>query len=181
MAGWTMLLDYVLMPLMSVIYMALTVGRFVPAVPNGAWLVVFAVGITVINLFGLGVTNRANLVMTIIMGMSVIWFVAAAMGAVHSGVGAGTLLSLKPFYNPQVFAFPAVMTATSIAAFSFLGFDGISTLAEDTHNPRKDIGRATVLVCLICGVLLILQAYLGQLAWPDFTSHPKTEVAEESV
>jgi amino acid transporter len=175
--GWTMLLDYVLMPLMSVIYMALTAERFFPAVPHGAWLVLFAVGITITNLFGLKVTNRANFVMTVIMTVSVVWFVAAAAKALSSGIGAGTLLSLKPFYNPPAFSFPAVMTATSIAAFSFLGFDGVSTLAEDTHNPTRDIGRATILVCLICGVLFILQAYLGQLVWPDFTSYPKTETA----
>ena len=175
--GWTMLLDYVLMPLMSVIYMALTAERFVPWVPHGAWLVFFAVGITVTNLFGLKVTNRANFVMTVIMTLSVVWFVAAAIKGLSSGIGAGTLLSLKPFYNQPAFSLPAVMTATSIAAFSFLGFDGVSTLAEDTHNPTRDIGRATILVCLICGVLFILQAYLGQLVWPDFTSYPKTETA----
>ncbi len=177
LVGWTMLLDYVLMPLMSVIYMALTAGRFIPAVPRGAWLALFAAAITVINLFGLKVTNRANLIMTMIMGVSVIWFAAAALEAVHSGIGTGSLLSLKPFYNPPAFSFPTVMAATSIAAFSFLGFDGVSTLAEDSRNPRKDIGRATVLVCVICGVLFILQAYLGQLAWPDFTSYPNTETA----
>jgi amino acid transporter len=115
--------------------------------------------------------------MTVIMSVSVLWFVVAAASAISSGVGAGTLLSVKPFYNPSAFAFPAVMTATSIAAFSFLGFDGVSTLAEDAHNPTRDIGRATILVCLICGVLFILQAYLGQLAWPDFTSYPKMETA----
>lgn len=177
LVGWTMLLDYVLMPLMSVIYMSLTVGRFLPEVPYGVWLVVFAAAITVINLFGLKVTNRANFVMTAIMSASVIWFVVAAVRAVHSGAGAGVLLTLKPFYNAQEFSFSAVMAATSIAAFSYLGFDGISTLAEDSYNPRKDIARATVIVCLISGGLFILQAYLGQLAWPDFTAYPKTETA----
>jgi amino acid transporter len=139
--------------------------------------VFFAGSITLVNLFGLRVTNRANFVMTLIMGISVVWFVAAAMAAVHGGVGTGALFSLKPFYNPGTFAFHTVMAATSIAAFSFLGFDGVSTLAEDSRNPRRDIGRATVLVCLVCGGLFILQAYLGQLAWPDFTSYPKLETA----
>jgi putrescine importer len=177
LVGWTMLLDYVLMPLMSVIYMSLTVGRFLPEVPYGFWLVLFAASITAINLFGLKVTNRANFVMTAIMSASVIWFVVAAVHALDSGVGAGVLLTVKPFYNAPEFSFSAVMAATSIAAFSYLGFDGISTLAEDSYNPRKDIARATVMVCLVCGGLFILQAYLGQLAWPDFTTYPKTETA----
>lgn len=177
LVGWTMLLDYVLMPLISVIYMALTAGRFVTGVSYEIWLVFFSVAVTVINLFGLRVTNRVNLVLMGIMSLSVIWFVLAAASALHAGVGEGVLLSAKPFYNPTSFSFDSVMAATSIAMFSYLGFDGISTLAEDSHNPRKDIGRATVLVCLISGMVFILLAYLGQLVWPDVTSYPQTETA----
>ncbi|MEN6606859.1 MAG: APC family permease [Bryobacteraceae bacterium] len=176
-AGWAVLLDYMLMPLMSVIYLSLTAGRVLPQVPEGIWLVVFAVGITVINLFGLKVTNRANFIMTAIMVFVVGFFVVAAAAALRSGTGAATLWSLKPFCDPAHFSWTAVMSATSIAAFSFLGFDGISTLAEDSRNPARDIGRATVLVCFVCGALFILQAYLGQLIWPDYTSYPKTDTA----
>ncbi len=177
LTGWTMLLDYLLMPLMSVIYLALTASRFVPDVPQGVWLVLFASGITTLNLFGLKVTNRANLIMTAIMSAAVVYFVVAAVRALHGGIGEGTLLSTKPFYHPTNFSLRPVMAATSVAAFSYLGFDGISTLAEDSHNPTRDIGRATVWVCLLCGAMFILQAYLGQLVWPDYTSYPRIETA----
>jgi amino acid transporter len=165
------------MPLMSVIYMSLTAMRFVPEVPYWIWVLFFASAITTVNLFGLKVTNRANFAMTAVMAGSVIWFVFAAIRAVRSGVGTGVLLTVKPFYNEPEFSFAAVMEATSIAAFSYLGFDGISTLAEDACNPRKDIARATVLVCLISCGLFVLQAYLGQLVWPDFTTYPSVETA----
>jgi amino acid transporter len=177
LTGWTLMLDYLLMPLMSVIYLTLTASRFLPQIPESVWLVFFSGGITAINLFGLKVTNRANFVMTAIMGASVVYFVVAAISALHGGTGEGVLLSSKPFYNPASFSVSAVMGATSIAAFSFLGFDGISTLAEDARNPRRDIGRATVLVCVFCGVIFIALAYLGQMAWPDYTSYPKVETA----
>lgn len=176
-AGWTILLDYLLMPLMSVIYLSLTAGHFFPEVPQAVWLVSFATGITAVNLFGLEVTNKANIVMTGLMMAAVVYFVGAAARALHAGVGAGTWFSMKPFYNAPAFSFPAVMGATSIAAFSYLGFDGISTLAEDSRNPTRDIGRATVLVCFLCGAMFILQAYLGQLAWPDYNSYPSVETA----
>jgi amino acid transporter len=103
--------------------------------------------------------------------------VVAAVRALHAGLGEGTWLSMKPFYDPSSFSFGSTMAATSIAVFSYLGFDGVSTLAEDSYNPRTDIGRATVFVCLLCGALFILQAYLGQLAWPDYSSYPKVETA----
>jgi amino acid transporter len=175
--GWTILLDYVLMPLMSVIYLALTAGRFFPEIPHGVWLVFIACSITAMNLFGLEVTNKLNMVMTALMMTAVAYFVGAAAHALHAGVGAQTWFSTKPFYNSATFSVPSVMGATSIAAFSFLGFDGISTLAEDARNPTRDIGRATVLVCFLCGAMFILQAYLGQLAWPDYTSYPRVETA----
>lgn len=177
LAGWVMLLDYVLIPLMSVIYLSLTAQRFFPGVPQAIWLVLFSLSITVMNLFGLKVANRVNFAMTAVMLGVVVWFVAMALRALHGGVGAGVLLSTRPFYDPSTFSLGRVMSATSVAAYSYLGFDGISTLAEDARDPKRDIGRATVLVCLCCGVLFILQAYLGQLAWPDFTSYPNTETA----
>jgi putrescine importer len=175
--GWTMLLDYLLIPLMSVIYVSLTMARLVPNVPYGVWLVLCAVTITAANLFGLRITNRANLLMSAIMAASVVWFVGSAIRSLGAGAGAGTLMSLKPFYNPATFSVSDVMAATSVAAFSYLGFDGISTLAEDARSPERDIGRATVLVCLISAVAFVLQAYLGQLLWPDFSSYPSVETA----
>ena len=177
LTGWTLMLDYLLMPLMSVIYLSLTAARLLPQIPQGVWLVLFATGITAINLFGLKVTNRANAVMTGIMAAVVLCFVAAAVRALGAGVGEGVLLSTKPFYNPATFSFSGVMAATSIAAFSYLGFDGISTLAEDSRDPRRDIGRATVLVCVCCGLMFILQAYLGQMVWPNYTSYTSVETA----
>lgn len=175
--GWTMLLDYLLIPLMSVIYVSLTMARLVPQVPYGFWLVLSALTITGANLFGLRITNRANMGMSAIMAISVFWFVASAVRALSNGAREGELISMKPFYNPATFTLSGAMSATSIAAFSYLGFDGISTLAEDARNPQKDIGRATVLVCLISAMFFVLQAYLGQLLWPDFTSYPNIDTA----
>jgi putrescine importer len=177
LTGWVMLLDYVLIPSMSVIYLTLTAQRFFPAVPMAVWLVFFSTAITAMNLFGLKVANRANFLMTAVMSGAVLWFVVAALRALHLGTGAGVILSTRPFYEPATFSAKDVMAATSIAAYSYLGFDGISTLAEDSHHPKRDIGRATILVCLCCGLLFILQAYLGQLVWPDFASYPNVETA----
>ncbi len=175
--GWTMLLDYLLIPMLSVIYISLTAARLVPEIPYGAWIVLVAFTITAANLFGLQITNRANLVMIVIMSISVIWFIAAAVRILSGDPSSGSQFTWKPFYNPETFSLSAVMAGTSIAAFSYLGFDGISTLAEDTRNPRRDIGRATVLVCLIVGALFVLQAYLAQSLWPDFTTYLDVDTA----
>lgn len=176
-AGWSMALDYVLIPMLSVIFVGLTANMILPAVPFPLWAVATAGGITLINLRGIQVTARSNDVMNAIMGASLVWFVLAAIRALHGGAGEGVLFSTKPFFNSQTFSFQTTMAATSIAVLSFIGFDGVTTLAEDAQNPRTDIGRATILVCLIAGGLFVLQSYLATMVWPDFTTFSRVETA----
>jgi amino acid transporter len=150
-AGWGMILDYVLIPVLSVIYVGLTANKLVPQVPYWLWAVLTAAGITLINLRGIRVTARANLVLNVIMIGSLAWFVLVALGALLGGAGEGVLLSSKPFYSPGRFEWKPILGATSLAALSYLGFDGISTLSEDAKDPGKDIWRATLLVCFLAG------------------------------
>ncbi|RPI25667.1 MAG: APC family permease [Acidobacteria bacterium] len=176
-AGWGMILDYILIPLLSVIFVGLTANKLVPQVPYAVWVILAGAAITAINLRGIKVTARANTLLNAIMIGSLVWFVIMAVRALLSGVGEGALLSSRPFYNPTEFSSNAIMGATALAALSFLGFDGISTLAEDARNPRRDIWRATLLVCLAAGVLFILQSYLAQMVWPDFRTFSPVETA----
>jgi amino acid transporter len=176
-AGWGMILDYILIPMLSVIFLGLTAQKLVPQVPYAVWVFLSAFGITAINLCGIEMAARANTVMNTLMGASLVWFILMAVRALLNGVGAGSLVSLSPFYNPETYSFPAIMGATSVAVFSFLGFDGVSTLSEDAKDPQRDIWRATVLVCFICGGLFVLQSYLAQMVWPDYTTFAPVETA----
>ena len=177
LAGWGMLLDYVLVPLLSVIFVGLTASKLLPEVPYFAWAALTAGGITWINLRGIKVAARANSLLNAVMIGSLVWFVLAACRALLGGTGQATLFSLKPFYNPETFSQTAILGATSLAALSFLGFDGITTLSEEARDPARDIGRATVLVCLVAGCLFVLQSYLAQLVWPDFRQFTPVETA----
>jgi len=116
-----------------------------------------------------------------ILSVSIIWFLVAAIRALWHGVGRGTLVSIEPFYNPATFSLRAVMAATPVAVLSFLGFDGISTLAEDAREPQKNVPRATLLVCFIAGTIFILQTYLGQLLWPDYSTFSPIETAFSDI
>ncbi len=176
-AGWGMILDYILIPLLSIIYVALAGNRLLPAVPYVVWVVLTTIAITAINLRGIEMTAKANLVLNVIMIASLVWFVSAAVASLLAGVGEARILSMKPFYNAKEFAISPLMGAASIAVLSFLGFDGITTLAEDARNGSRDIARATVLVCFICGGLFIIQTYLAQMVWPDYRSFVQVETA----
>ncbi|MGH9846816.1 MAG: APC family permease, partial [Blastocatellia bacterium] len=177
LAGWAMTLDYILIPMLSVIFVGLTANKVWPETPYAVWVVATAAAITAINLRGIRMTSRANYVMNAIMGASLVCFLLLAIRALWMGVGVGHLASARPFFNPQTFSFSDVTGATSLAVLSFIGFDGVTTLAEDARNPRRDIGRATVLVCFVAGALFVLQSYLAQMVWPDYATFSPVETA----
>ncbi len=177
--GWALFLTYLLVPLLSVIAardLCVQITQSVswlPDIPSWVWIISFCVFMTGINFFGIQVTASANTIMTAAMILAAILFVILAVIALLGGEGAATLLSTKPFYNPDTFQFTLIMSGASIAVFSFVGFDGVSTLAEEVENPRINIGRATIIVAVLCAVIFVLVAYLAQLVWPDFSELPR--------
>ena len=177
--GWALFMSYLLVPLLSVIAardLCVEITQSVawlPAIPSWIWIVSFVVFMTGINFFGIQVTAGANTIMTAAMILAAILFVIFAVIALMNGQGEATLLSTKPFYNPDTFSFTLIMSGASIAVFSFVGFDGVSTLAEEVENPRVNIGRATILVALLCAVIFVVVAYLAQMVWPNYGELPR--------
>lgn len=176
-AGWAMILDYFLIPLESVIYAALTANRLVPIVPYVLWVVLFTVGITWINVRGIRILAQANTVMMAIMTLCAVAFIALAIHYVTGSRGAGGLISARGLFQPHQFSLRPMMLGASIAALSYIGFDAISTLAEDTLHPEKDIGFATVFVCVIQTFICVLTVYCAALAWNDYRAFPHVDTA----
>jgi amino acid transporter len=104
-------------------------------------------------------------------------FIALAVRFLIHTQGWDALFSFHPFYDPRTFHFAAIATATSFAAITYIGFDGITTLAEDVENPKRNVLLATVLVCIFTGLFSGLQIYLAQRVWPDWQSFPNIETA----
>jgi amino acid transporter len=177
LAGWSMILDYVLVPLLSAVYVSITAERFAPSVPYAAWAFLFAAGITVVNLYGMRVTARASRVMMLVMAGSAALFVVLAARAVVGQGGFAALIQPTAVLNPATFSLPAVISAAAVATLSYLGFDAVSTLAEDTEQPGRDIGFATVLVCLLQTAFCFLVSYLATLVWAPSRPFPNAETA----
>jgi putrescine importer len=177
LTGWAMSLDYLVIPIIGTIYGALTLTRIYPAVPYVAWVGMIAALTTYLNLRGIRSTSRTNIVMLIVMCAVIGAFIILAMRyMVHTG-GLTALLSIHPFYSPGATNFSSIATATSLAALTYIGFDGVTTLSEEVHDPKRNILRATVLVCFFTGVFSSIQVYLAQLVWPDFSTFPNLETA----
>jgi putrescine importer len=175
--GWSMLMDYMLNPMICIIWISQQAHVFAPGVPYGAWAVFFALFFTALNIQGVKTSARVNTALAAGMGVVIaIFFVAAAryiFGNPHDGAAFFT----RPFYDPQMWNTRAVLGGTSVAVLTYIGFDGISTLSEEAENPRRNILLATVLTCLVIGILSAIEVYAAQLVWPAWQPYPNVDTA----
>lgn len=177
LAGWSMMLDYVLVPLLSAVYVSVTAARLAPSVPYALWAFVFAVSITLINVRGIEVTARASRLMTILMTASALLFVILAVRYIAAQLGLAALLAPDAVVQPATFELRALLLGTGVATLSYLGFDAISTLAEEARDPQRDIGAATVSVCLLQTLFCVGIVYLSAIVWPASRAFPNVETA----
>lgn len=166
LSGWMILLDYVLVPALLYLIAGVAMNSLVPDVPVWLWLIAFVVLNTVVNFFGIEMTARINRIMlvaelAVLAVFLVVGLVALAQGKGHGGGG------LSPIYNGATFSWGLVFGAVSIAVLSFLGFDGISTLAEENRESARAIGRSMVASLLLVGVLFIVQTWVASLLVTD--------------
>ena len=165
--GWSMVMDYMLNPLICMIWCSEASMRFAPGVPFWIWVIFYFLMFTGLNLRGIKTSAHINAALATAMGLVVaIFFVAAAryvFGHPHDSIGFFT----RPLYDPATFNFGAVLGGTSIAVLTYIGFDGISTLSEEVENPRRNILLATVLTCVVVGFLSAAECYAAQLVWPS--------------
>jgi amino acid transporter len=175
--GWSMVMDYMLNPMICIIWVSQQAHQFASAVPYWCWAIFFALLFTGLNIQGIRTSARMNAGLACGMGVVIaIFFVCTAryvFGHPHAGAGFFT----RPFYDPATFNSGAVLGGTSIAVLTYIGFDGISTLSEEAENPRRNILLATVLTCVVIGLLSAAEVYAAQLVWPASQPFPDETTA----
>lgn len=167
-AGWLILLDYVFVPSLLYLFVGTWCQSLFPAIPAWIWIGLFIVVNTLINIKGIESTARVDFVFFIVeIGIVLVIVIGGLNYVLGDGGGAGALTT-APLYNAEKVNFAFIASATSIAALNFLGFDGISTLAEETDKPEKNVGRAIVIALLVIGLVFFLQTYVVCLIEPDY-------------
>ena len=175
--GWSMVMDYILNPLICTILCSKFALNFFPGIPYFVWVLAFVAMFTFMNLQGIQTSARINTVLAAGMGVVIVIFLVAAVKYLLSGSHEGIAFFTRPFYDPQTFSMRAIMGGTSLAVLTYIGFDGISTLSEEAKNPRRNILLATVLVCVLTGVLASIEVYAAQLVWPASQAFPDVDTA----
>jgi amino acid transporter len=174
--GWSMLMDYLLNPIICAIWCSAAAQNVIPSVPYAAWAVSFVVLFTVLNLRGVKTSGRVNALLALGMTIVVVVFLAEAVRYIALVLHPLAGDWLLPFYDPASFNSSRVLRGTSIAVLTYIGFDGISTMSEEVENPRRNILLATVATCLVIGILSAIEVYVAQLVWPGRTPFPEAMV-----
>lgn len=176
LVGWGMIFDYVMNPIISVIWCSKAAMNFLPEIPFAVFAVFFAILFTAMNLRGIEASTRTNTIIGAGLGVVIVLFLGAAVRYLWLQPPEGLAGWTRPFYDPGTYSFSAVSGGAALAVLTYIGFDGISTLSEEVHNPRRNILLATVFVCLITGILASIQVYAAQLIWPQ-TTFPDVDTA----
>jgi amino acid transporter len=174
--GWGMIFDYIMNPIICVIWISKAAINLIPGIPFAVYAVAFTCLFTAMNLRGIESSSRTNSIIATGLGVVIILFLAAAVRYLFLNPPANAAEWTRPFYNPETFSFHAVSAGASLAVLTYIGFDGISTLSEEVHNPRRNILLASVLVCIITGILASVQVYFAQMVWPA-TTFPDQDTA----
>ena len=162
--GWGMVMDYLINPLICVAFCAKAAMNILPGFSFFIWIIFFAAFFTVLNLRGIKTSAQMNEALCAGMVVVVLLFLACVVRTVW-GVHHDPGFFTHPFYDPANFPPSSIFAGTSVAVLTYIGFDAISTFSEEVRNPRRNILLATVLVCLITGLLSGLEVYAAQLIW----------------
>ncbi|MEV6922914.1 APC family permease [Dactylosporangium sp. NPDC051485] len=165
LAGWAILLDYLLVPSLLYLIASVAMNATVPAVPVWAWLIGFVAFNSFVNVRGIKMTARFTMVMLALEAVVLVIFLVAAGIALLEGKGHGSVFA--PLYNPATFSAVVVFGSVSVAVLSFLGFDGISMLAEENRGGAGQIGKAMIAALGLAGLLFIAQTWAASLLVPD--------------
>lgn len=163
--GWVLLLDYILLPMINYLFLGIYLKQYAPDVPAAVWIVGSIVLVTGLNILGIKMVAKMNLVL---VGAQIIFVAVFILASVRTMSGQDVPSAVSPFFSPDM-PMGGVVAGAAVLCLSFLGFDAVSTLAEETENPRVKIPRAILLVTLIGGGLFIVISYTAQMVFPSHT------------
>ncbi|GAB2565608.1 APC family permease [Leucobacter ruminantium] len=165
LVGWAATLDYILLPMVNAILSGIYMGAIFPDVPFWIWVALTVAICTVLNLVGVKLSANLNMAFVVIQLIVAVVFVVLTVVNISNGAN-GAEFSVRPFFSEDI-QLVSITAGAALLALSFLGFDAVSTLAEEAERPTRDIPRAIFIIVLVAGAFFLSVSYVMQVLFPD--------------
>ncbi len=167
LAGWSLLMDYVFLPMINYLVIGIYMNAALPMIP--AW--VFVLGtialVTAVNLAGISSLAKANVAIVTVQTIFVVVFVIMSVSTL---TGRGEVDLVGPLVGQgDTGGMTTLFAGAAILCLSFLGFDAVSTFAEESKDATRVVPRAIILTTLLAGALFVGLAYLSYVMLPTAT------------
>jgi APA family basic amino acid/polyamine antiporter len=125
------------------------------AIVNGP-AVFIALLTTVLLVLGIRASARFNMVLVIIKVCVVVTFILAGLSSIHPA-------NWHPFIPANTgqfghYGWSGIFRGAAVVFVAYIGFDAVSTVAQETENPQKSIPIGIIGSLIVCTVLYVLMA-----------------------
>ncbi|MED0674203.1 APC family permease [Aneurinibacillus thermoaerophilus] len=180
LVGWAALMDYLFLPMVNALIAQIYLSATFPGLPAWIWVIGFVAIVTSVNIFSVNFTANFNTMLVVFQTLIMVVFIGVAIKRLLNGDGTGMLFSIEPFYKEGINT-SALIAGATLMCFSYLGFDAVTTLSEETPNPKKTIPRAIFLVALIGGAMFIITSYFIQSVFPTAAHFKDPEASSPEI
>jgi len=137
--------------------------------------------VTILLVIGIRESASVNDAIVIVKVAVVLLFIIFAAHAIHPA-------NWHPFIPPSTgkrgeFGFSGVATGAGVVFFAYIGFDAVSTAAQEAKNPQKDLPIGIIASLIICTVLYIIVAGIatGVMSYKDLNVPDPIAVAADAA
>jgi amino acid transporter len=174
MTGWLFSLTYLLIVPLQLLVLGPVMNAFaiqyfhLSLGVNGwaIWAMVFAVIVFGLTYFGIRVSANTSVVLGAI---EISIFTALAIWLIVTAGKGNTLATFNPASSLETGSllghWQGVLHGMIFAFLAFAGFESSAPLAEETHNPRRNVPRAIVLAAISIGIFYVFCSYAGVVGW----------------
>ncbi|MEW9676769.1 APC family permease [Lentibacillus sp. L22] len=178
MVGWVSFIAYLALPMINALLAKIYLSAGFPNVPGWVWIVGLIAVITVLNIFGVKIAASVNILLVVFQVLVGVTFIFLTVRSIQTG--PEHFMSFAELF-PAANEYSGLFGAAALLALSFIGFDAITTLSEDTVEPKKNIPRAILLVASIGGVFFFTVTYFMQSLFPDVSLFNDIEGASPEI
>lgn len=176
LVGWALLTSYAFLPMVNYLVAAIFLNSVLPQIPYAFWIFLLVILNTFINIKGTKMASWVNTMLLIYSFLVIIIFSILSIRYLFGNSGVEGLISVTPFIGSG-FEISAIMAGASLLCFSYLGFDSITTLAEEVIEPKKTIPRSIFAIILIGTCTFVVVSYLGTLVQPNYLNFSNLDSA----